>query len=151
MAANHYRAGRITIDEFKKKVLAATAAQCKVIVLAGPGVDCETVQSAVAAIKDAGPKADNFDVPNGGDVSVAESLLKELKAAGAVVLLGQTDLDCIHSVVKKAGCPVFVVPGADCQSDDLNAVAAKLPPQVALLGKGQEEGAARLAAGVARP
>lgn len=151
MAANHYRAGRITIDDFKEKVLAATAAQCQVVVLTGPDVVSEDVQAAVAAIKDAGPKAVKFELPDGGDVSTAQSLRKGLKAAGAVVVVGQADLDCIKSVVKEAGCPVFVVPGESCKSNDLSVLATELPPGVALLGKGQVVDAAKIAAGVARP
>ena len=151
MAANHYRAGRITIDDFKEKVLAATAAQCQVVVLTGPGVDSEDVEVAVAAIKEAGPKAVKFELPENGDVSVAESLLKGLKAAGAVVVVGQANHACINSVVKEAGCPVFVVPDANCKSNDLAELAAELPSGVALLGRGQVADAARIAAGVARP
>ena len=151
MAANHYRAGRITIDKFKQKVLAATAAQCQVVVLTGPDVDSEDQQAAVAAIKEAGPKAIKFDLPDDGNVAKAESLRKGLKAAGAVVVFGRTDLDCINSVAKEAGCPVFVVPDANCKANDLVVLATELPPSVALLGKGQVANAARIAAGVARP
>jgi hypothetical protein len=151
MAANHYRAGRITLDDFKQKALAATAAQCSVVLLTGPNVDSEDVQAAVAAIKEAGPKAATFELPDSGDVSKAESLRKGLKAAGAVVVLGQANLACISSVVKEAGCPVFVVPGENCNADDLSVLATELPPGVALLGKGQVAGAVKIAAGVARP
>jgi len=46
MAANHYRAGRITLDEFKKKVLAATAVPGEVaLLLLDPLGDSENLKA----------------------------------------------------------------------------------------------------------
>ena len=150
MAANHYRAGRITIDDFKKKVLAATAAQGSVAVVFGPQGDSEDVNIAVAEIKSAGAKVVKFEF-SAGELPEPEHLSKNLQPVGAVVMIGLAELASVSLVAKEAGCPVFVVPHKDCQSEELTLLAEGLPGTVALVGKGQAANAGTMAARVARP
>jgi len=148
MAANHYRAGRITIDEFREKVLTATAGQ--VIVLTSTDGDCEQEKTATTQIEAAGASVVKHQFPSDGDLSEAKSLRESLRSAGAVIMLGLADLDGISWVAREAGCPVFIVPSETCKSNGVTALATELPPGVALLGKGQVASAAKLAASVAR-
>ena len=148
MAANHYRAGRITIDEFREKVLTATAGQ--VIVLAGTDGDCEQEKTATTQIEEAGATVVRLQLPCDSDLSAAKSLRESLRSAGAVIMIGLADLGGISWVAREAGCPVFIVPHENCKSSDLTTLASELPSGVALLGKGKVADAAKLAASVAR-
>lgn len=150
MAANHYRAGRITIDDFKKKVLAATAVQGEVAVLFDTQGDSESVEAALAEIKTAGAKVVKVEVP-GGELPEAESIKKKLQSAGAVVMIGLTDLASVDAVAKAVDGTVLVVPNEQCSASDLASIAAELPAGVAMLGKGQFASAAKMAVSVARP
>ena len=148
MADNHYRAGRITIDDFKKKVLTATAGQ--LALLTSPDEDREETRAVIAELDTAGATVVRLEFPGGGNLPDAGTLREALKSAAAVGMVGLVDLALIKPVVHEAGCPVFVVPNKDCKSDDLILLVEELPASVALLGKGQVASAAKLAASVAR-
>lgn len=153
MAANHYRAGRITIDDFKKKVLAATAVQGEVAVLFDPQGDSKGLEETLAEIKTAGAKVVKVEV-RGGELPAAESMKKKLQSAGAVVMIGLTDLASVASVgaiAKAVDGTVLVLPNEQCSASDLASLAAELPAGVAMLGKGQFASAAKMAVSVARP
>ena len=148
MAANHYRAGRITIDEFREKVLTATAGQ--VVVLTGSDGDGEQEKTATAQIEEAGASVVRLQLPSDGDLSEAKSLRESLRSAGAVIMMGLAGSEDLSWVAREASCPVFIVPDENCEPNDLTALATELPSGVALLGKGQVASAANLAASVAR-
>ena len=144
MAANHFRAGRITIDEFREKVFASAAGQ--VAVLTGPDGESEAVKAAIAQIEKAGATAVQLQMPSANDPAIPEGGQKKLRSAGAVVMIGLADLDSIYSVAREAGGPMFVVPDENCDLNNLTAIAQDLPAGVALLGKGQVASAAKIAA-----
>lgn len=150
MAANHYRAGRITIDDFKKKVLAATAVQGEVAVVFDPKGDSKSVENTLAELKTAGAKVVKFEVRD-GELPEAETIEKKLKSAGAVVVIGSTDLASVAVIAQAVDGTVIVVPDEQCDASDLASVAVELPPGVAMVGKGQFASAAKMAARVARP
>lgn len=153
MAANHYRAGRITIDEFKQKVLAAMATQGDVAVLFDPqgdAEDLEGVNEAIAAIETEGGSVEKIEVALSA-MTLPKSAEKSLRSTCAVVMIGLADTATVNLVTKEAGCLVFVVLSKDCQADALMRLAQELPASAVLVGKGQAASAAKMAASISRP
>ncbi len=150
MAANHYRAGRITIDEFREKVLSSIVAKGQVTVLTTPQSDPDEVKAAVEAVEAAEATVNCSDLPESGDLTDSKSLQKTLKSADAVVMIGLTDLATIGAVAKLAKGALFVVPDEKCTPSDLALAVSELPAAVAIVGKNQSASAARLAAEAAR-
>jgi uncharacterized protein with PIN domain len=153
MAANHYRAGRITIDEFKQKVLAAIVVQGEVAVMYDPqasAVDLSSVKDAIGKIETAGASVLEVEV-EGGDLPTAEHLQKRLKSAGAVLMIALIGAEAVNQVAQQTEAPLFVVPGSNDNAQELTSLTEALPASVAIVGKGQAASAARIAVSVARP
>ena len=108
MAANHFRAGRITIDEFKNKVFESEVGQVLVVAMedglkAAADSAKETAQAHGAAVTLAASP---------DDPTVSQWRGKIKKDAGAVVILAGADTEAVFHTAQRFRCPVFIVPGS---------------------------------------